>query len=62
MGTKEAPMAIRFDVSPPSVYPVKTVMRTGNGKKEVHHRLIFLPLYLVERLKAITTAARLYQG
>jgi hypothetical protein len=56
MGTKDAPMAIRFDASPPSVTPVKTVIRAGNEKKDVQYRLISLPLYLVERLPAITAA------
>lgn len=44
MGTKDAPMAIRFDASPPSITPVKTVIRTGNEKKNVQYRLISLPL------------------
>lgn len=56
MGTKDAPMAVRFDASPPSITPVKTVIRTGNEKKEVQYPLISLPLYLVERLQALTAA------
>jgi len=56
MGTKDAPLAIRFDASRPSVTPVKTVIRTGNAKRDVQYRLLSMPLYLVERLHAITEA------
>lgn len=56
MGTKDAPLAVRFDASLPSITSVETVIRTGNEQKKVQYRLISLPLYLAERLQTITAA------
>ena len=53
MGTKNAPVAVRFDASLPSVHQVETVIRTGSKRKDVRYPLISIPLYLVERLKTI---------
>ncbi len=53
MGTKTAPLAVRFDASLPSTQQVNCLIRTGNEQKQVSYPLISLPLYLVERLEAI---------
>lgn len=53
MGSKNAPLAVRFDVSMPSVTQIDTVIRTADTGKQVQYPLISLPLYLIERLETI---------
>ncbi|WP_069471492.1 ATP-binding protein [Candidatus Marithrix sp. Canyon 246] len=53
MGTKQAPVAIRFDASLPITNHIKTTINIGKQRKEIVYDLISLPLYLVERLNDI---------
>ena len=53
MGSKQAPFAIRFDASLPSVNQINTVINIGNNRRNVDYQLISLPLYLIERLETI---------
>jgi len=53
MGTKQAPVAIRFDASLPITNHIKTTINIGKQRKEIAYDLISLPLYLVERLNGI---------
>jgi uncharacterized protein len=53
MGSKQAPFAIRFDSSLPSVNQVNTVIKIGKKRRNVEYQLISLPLYLIERLEVI---------
>jgi len=53
MGTKQAPVAIRFDASLPITNHIKTTINIGKQRKEISYSLISLPLYLVERLNEI---------
>ena len=50
---KRAPLAVRFDVNPPSLQTVDTRVRRGRGSEPVRYPLLSLPLYLVERLPRI---------
>lgn len=58
MGEKGSPMAVRFDASLPSVSTVETTIRNGQKTKAVKYPLHSLPLYLVERLKAVVEASQ----
>ncbi len=53
MGCKQAPVAIRFDASLPTVNHINTVINVDKHRKEVSYPLISLPLYLVERLNEV---------
>lgn len=53
MAEKQAPFAIRFDASLPSMNTVTATVNTNQQVKTLDYRLISLPIYLVERLKAI---------
>jgi len=53
MGTKQAPLAVRFDSNLPTVQQVDTVINVKKKRKNVKYRLLSLPLYLVERLDAL---------
>jgi uncharacterized protein len=53
MGSKQAPFAIRFDASLPSVNQINTVITIGAEQRNVDYKLISLPLYLIERLEII---------
>jgi len=53
MGSKESPVAIRFDASLPSVNQINTVINYNKKQKDVKYTLISIPLYLVERLESI---------
>ena len=53
MGSKQAPLAIRFDTQLPTVQQVATVIRSNKESRPVKYSLISLPLYLVERLEDI---------
>jgi hypothetical protein len=53
MGSKQAPLAIRFDTQRPAVHQIDTVISINKQRKQVKYPLISLPLYLVERLDAI---------
>ena len=50
---KRVGMAVRFDLSPPSVQNVQNVIRTKEGNREVKYTLISLPLYMAEELPRI---------
>jgi hypothetical protein len=50
MGSKQAPLAVRFDTNPPSVQQVDTVISRNKQRQQVQYPLVSLPLYLVERL------------
>ncbi|MCI5144780.1 MAG: ATP-binding protein [Candidatus Electrothrix sp. AR3] len=56
MGSKEAPLAIRFDINPPSVQQVDTVISRNKQRRQVQYPLVSLPLYLVERLDGVVHA------
>jgi predicted AAA+ superfamily ATPase len=53
MGSKQAPLAIRFDTQQPTVHQIDTVININKQRKQIKYPLISLPLYLVERLDAI---------
>lgn len=53
MGSKQAPLAVRFDASQPSVTYIDTVINSGKSRKRIRYPLVSLPLYLVERLETI---------
>lgn len=53
MGSKQAPLAIRFDASLPSVSQINTVINIDKEHRNVDYQLISLPLYLIERLDVI---------
>jgi len=53
MGSKEAPLAVRFDASLPSLTRIDTVISTGKIRKQIQYPLVSLPLYLIERLGTI---------
>jgi len=53
MGTKQAPLAIRFDSSLPCVSQINTMINIGTERRNVDYQLISLPLYLLERLQGI---------
>ena len=47
---KRPPLAVRFDVNPPSVQTVRHTIRTGEGTQPVAVRILSLPLYAVDAL------------
>ena len=53
MGSKDAPLAVRFDASFPSVTRIDTVISTDKTRKQVQYPLVSLPLYLIERLGTV---------
>lgn len=53
MGCKQAPLAIRFDASLPSVHQINTIINIKKTRKKVSYQLISLPLYLIERIEEI---------
>lgn len=53
MGSKEAPIAVRFDASLPTVTRIDTVISTGKTRRQVQYPLVSVPLYLIERLETI---------
>ncbi|MEA2083214.1 MAG: ATP-binding protein [Thermodesulfobacteriota bacterium] len=59
MGTKQAPLAIRFDTKLPATHQIDTVINVKKQRKHVKYPLISLPLYLVERLDDIVNSYRL---
>uniref|UniRef100_UPI0040565B7A ATP-binding protein n=1 Tax=Candidatus Electrothrix sp. TaxID=2170559 RepID=UPI0040565B7A len=56
MGSKQAPLAVRFDINLPSVQQVNTVITKNKKRRPVQYPLVSLPLYLVERLGAVVHA------
>jgi hypothetical protein len=58
MGTKQAPLAIRFDTQRPATYQIDTVINVNKERNQVKYPLISLPLYLVERLDYIVNHYR----
>ena len=56
MGSKQAPLAIRFDTKLPTVHQIDTVININKQRKQVKYPLISLPLYLVERLDDIVNS------
>lgn len=57
MGTKQAPVAIRFDASLPIINNINTTINVNKERKEINYPLISLPLYLVERLNYIVESS-----
>ena len=53
MGTKQAPLAVRFDSNLPAVQQINTVINVNKKRENVKYKLLSLPLYLVERLDAL---------
>ncbi len=53
MGHKQAPFAIRFDTSLPTVNQLDAVIQMDKQQKHICYPLISLPLYLVERLSEV---------
>jgi predicted AAA+ superfamily ATPase len=53
MGNKQAPFAIRFDTSLPTVNQLDVVIPIDKQRKQICYPLISLPLYLVERLSEV---------
>jgi len=53
MGNKQAPFAIRFDTSLPTVNQLDVVIHIDKQRKHICYPLISLPLYLVERLSEV---------
>ncbi len=53
MGEKQAPLAVRFDMSLPITGEIKTKINTNKQSKSISYSYISLPLYLVERLPLI---------
>ena len=53
MGTKTAPLAIRFDSNMPGEQQVNTKIKINNEFEKVQYTLRSLPLYLVERLDSL---------
>ena len=53
MGTKQAPLAVRFDSNLPAVQQIDTVINVKKKRENVKYKLLSLPLYLVERLDAL---------
>ncbi len=53
MGSKKAPLAIRFDTQHPTIQHIKTVITLNKKQQQVHYPLLSLPLYLVEKLEEI---------
>jgi len=58
MGSKPAPVAVRFDTQLPSVQQIDTVINMNKQREQVKYQLISLPLYLVERLECIVESLR----
>ena len=56
MGSKQAPLAVRFDTNPPSVQQMDTVISRNKQRRQVQYPLVSLPLYLVERLDGVVHA------
>jgi predicted AAA+ superfamily ATPase len=59
MGTKQAPVAIRFDASLPITNNINATINIDKQRKQISYSLISLPLYLVERLNDIVVGAPL---
>ncbi len=55
MVEKQAPVAVRFDSSPPMFTDISTKVKIRKQVKSIRYPLISLPLYLVERLHSIVT-------
>lgn len=53
---KQASIAVRFDLNPPSLQQVSHAVRTRDGSQPVTYTLLSLPLYLVEELSRILTS------
>ncbi|MGA7537495.1 MAG: AAA family ATPase [Steroidobacteraceae bacterium] len=54
---KHVPLAVRFDTNPPSRQTVAATVRSARGAMQVEYELISLPLYLVERMAELVSAA-----
>jgi hypothetical protein len=53
MGSKQAPLAVRFDTNRPTVQRIDTTTTINKQHQQVKYPLVSLPLYLVERLDTI---------
>ncbi|MBF0199289.1 MAG: ATP-binding protein [Planctomycetes bacterium] len=50
MYEKNGIYALRFDLNPPSIQTIATVIKTATGTAEVSYKLVSLPLYAVEKI------------
>ncbi len=55
---KNTPLAVRFDLNPPSIQDVSHQISTGNGIEFANYKLLSLPLYLVEALPEVLDEIR----
>lgn len=53
MQDKQLPLAVRFDLNPPSIMTIETSVPTASGPQSVTYRLLSLPLYAVDRLSEL---------
>lgn len=53
---KDANLAIRFDLNPPSLQHVENTIRTAHGNQKVSYSLLSIPLYGVQELERIVHA------
>lgn len=55
---KTTPLAVRFDLNPPSIQNVSHKTSTRNGTESANYKLLSLPLYLVEALPDVVNEIR----
>ncbi|MCP4682042.1 MAG: ATP-binding protein [Desulfobacterales bacterium] len=55
---KHAPLAVRFDMNPPSLQNINHAARTRYGSQAISYNLLSLPLYMVEELTRILDELR----
>ncbi len=55
---KEPPVAVRFDLNPPSLADYDHVIRVGNNIHPITYRMLSLPLYMVGELRRIIAILR----
>ena len=53
MALRGSNLAVRFDLNPPALQDVSTIVETPQGRKQVDYRLLSLPLYLAQWLEPI---------
>jgi predicted AAA+ superfamily ATPase len=53
---KKSPLAVRFDLNPPSLVGIKHRIRVGTQNKEVAFQLLSLPLYMVDCMPRMVEA------
>jgi uncharacterized protein len=53
---KKSPLALRFDLNPPSVQTVSHMAQTPNGASSISFKLLSLPLYMIGQCKRLLDA------